>query len=41
MIASRESKGAANLDEFLHRVEACITDAAQRRQFRHDVGLSS
>ncbi|WP_049870246.1 protein kinase domain-containing protein [Paraburkholderia atlantica] len=40
MIASREARHAANLDEFVQRVEACITDAAQRRQFRHDLDSS-
>jgi serine/threonine-protein kinase len=40
MIASREARHAANFDEFLQRVEACITDAAQRRRFRHDLDSS-
>jgi serine/threonine-protein kinase len=41
MIASREATRAANFDEFVQRVEACITDTAQRRRFRHDVDSSS
>ncbi|WP_233853428.1 serine/threonine-protein kinase [Paraburkholderia sp. HD33-4] len=40
MIATREARHAANFDEFVQRVEGCITDAEQRRQFRHDVDAS-
>ncbi|MBC8735415.1 serine/threonine protein kinase [Paraburkholderia sp. UCT31] len=41
MIASREARHAANFDEFVQRVEDCITDPAQRGRFRHDVDSSS
>ncbi|MGF6414100.1 serine/threonine-protein kinase [Paraburkholderia sp. MM5482-R1] len=40
MIASREARHAANFDEFVQRLEDCITDPAQRRRFRHDVDSS-
>ncbi|MEW9585371.1 serine/threonine-protein kinase [Paraburkholderia sp. DGU8] len=40
MVASREARHAANFDEFVQRVEDCITDPAQRRQFRHDLDSS-
>ncbi|MGF6959555.1 serine/threonine-protein kinase [Paraburkholderia youngii] len=40
MIASREARHAASFDEFVQRVEACISDAAQRRRFRHDLDSS-
>ncbi|WP_168991495.1 serine/threonine-protein kinase [Paraburkholderia sp. UYCP14C] len=40
MIATREARHAANFDEFVQRIEACITDAEQRRRFRHDVDSS-
>jgi serine/threonine-protein kinase len=40
MVASREARRAANFDEFVQRVEDCITDAAQRRRFRHDLDSS-
>ncbi|MBB5447195.1 MULTISPECIES: serine/threonine-protein kinase [unclassified Paraburkholderia] len=41
MIASREARHAANFDEFVQRVEDCITDPAQRGRFRRDVESSS
>lgn len=37
MVANREARRAANFDEFVQRVEDCITDAAQRSQFRRDL----
>jgi serine/threonine-protein kinase len=40
MVASREARRAANFDEFVQRVEDCITDAAQRRRFRRDLDSS-
>ena len=40
MVASREARHAANFDEFVQRIEDCITDPAQRRQFRHDLDSS-
>ncbi|MGF6447605.1 hypothetical protein [Paraburkholderia youngii] len=40
MIASREARHAASFDEFVQRVEACISGAAQRRRFRHDLDSS-
>ena len=40
MIAAREARRAANFDEFAQRVEDCIADATQRRQFRRDLDSS-
>jgi serine/threonine protein kinase len=40
MIAGREARRAANFDEFVQRVEDCIGDAEQRRQFRRDLDRS-
>ncbi|WP_179401398.1 serine/threonine-protein kinase [Burkholderia guangdongensis] len=38
VIARREARRAANLDEFYRLVEACIADATQRQRFRRDLG---
>jgi eukaryotic-like serine/threonine-protein kinase len=40
VIAGREAKRAANLEEFHERLEASIADAAQRERFRRDLESS-